>query len=61
MQLKKVVLDINGVDRMVICDPDKETLADVLRRIGLTGTKIGCRIGVCGACSVILNGEVVRS
>ncbi len=46
---------------MFICDPEKDTLASVLRRLGLTGTKVGCGTGVCGACSVILNGKVVRS
>jgi aldehyde oxidoreductase len=61
MNFKKLVLHINGADRMVVCDPKVETLADVLRRIGLTGTKIGCGSGLCGACSVILNDKVVRS
>lgn len=58
---ERIHLTINGVDRPVICDPDKDTLAVVLRRMGLTGTKIGCGIGVCGACSVVLNGELIRS
>lgn len=57
----KMTLNINGADRMFICDPEKDTLASVLRRIGLTGTKIGCGTGVCGACSVILDGKVIRS
>ena len=61
MNLKKMTLNINGADRMFICDPEKDTLADVLRRLGLTGTKIGCGYGVCGACSVILDGKVIRS
>ncbi|MDR0311571.1 MAG: molybdopterin-dependent oxidoreductase [Acidobacteriota bacterium] len=61
MNLKKITLYVNGVDRMIICDPAKDSLAAVLRRIGLTGVKVGCGTGVCGACSVILNGEVVRS
>ena len=61
MNLKKMTLNINGADRTFICDPAKDTLADVLRRLGLTGTKIGCGIGVCGACSVILDGKVIRS
>lgn len=61
MKLRKVTLNINGADRMFICDPKKDTLASVLRRLGLTGTKIGCGTGVCGACSVILNGRVIRS
>ncbi len=54
-------LILNGVPRPVICDPEKDSLAVVLRRMGLTGTKIGCGTGVCGACSILLNGEVVRS
>ena len=61
MNLKKMTLNINGADRMFICDPAKDTLADVLRRLGLTGTKIGCGMGACGACSVILDGKVIRS
>ncbi len=58
---ERVHLTINGVDRPVVCDLEKDTLADAIRRLGLTGTKVGCGIGVCGACSVILNGELVRS
>jgi aldehyde oxidoreductase len=54
-------LSINGVERPVVCDPEKDSLATVLRRMGLTGTKIGCGTGVCGACSVILDGDVVRT
>ncbi len=61
MNLRKMTLNINGADRMFICDPEKDTLAVVLRRLGLTGTKIGCGTGVCGACSVILDGKVIRS
>jgi carbon-monoxide dehydrogenase small subunit len=38
------------------------TLADLLRdRLGLTGTHLGCEQGVCGACTVLLNGEAARS
>jgi len=61
MKLKKITLNINGADRTFVCDPEKDSLADVLRRMGLTGTKVGCNIGVCGACSVLLNGNVIRS
>ena len=52
---------INGAERFAFCDYEKDTLADVLRRMGLTGTKVGCNVGLCGACSVILNGDVVRA
>lgn len=61
MNLMKMTLNINGADRMFICDPEKDTLASVLRRLGLTGTKVGCGTGVCGSCSVILDGKVTRS
>lgn len=61
MALRKIWLHVNGVDRVMVCDNDKDTLADVLRRIGLTSVKLGCRVGQCGACSIILNGEVIRS
>jgi len=54
-------LKINGANRMFICDPETETLSDVLRRIGCTSVKVGCGVGVCGSCSVILNGELIRS
>lgn len=54
-------LNVNGVDRMLVCDYEKDSLAEVLRRIGLTGVKVGCGSGVCGACSVILDGDVIRS
>ena len=59
--ITRKVLKINGVDRSFICDTEKDTLADVIRNLGLTGTKVGCGMGHCGACSVILNGKVVRS
>jgi aldehyde oxidoreductase len=61
MKLKKLTMVINGVERMFVCDPEKDTLADVLRRIGLTGVKVGCGCGVCGACTVMLNGKLVRA
>ncbi|MDR0519548.1 MAG: molybdopterin-dependent oxidoreductase, partial [Clostridiales Family XIII bacterium] len=59
--LLKKTLVINGAERMFVCNTEKDSLANVLRRLGLTGTKIGCGKGQCGACSVILNGKVVRS
>ncbi|NLP37267.1 MAG: molybdopterin-dependent oxidoreductase [Firmicutes bacterium] len=61
MKLSRKVLTINGVERAVVYNPEKDSLAVVLRRMGLTGTKIGCGTGVCGACSVILDGKVIRS
>lgn len=61
MKLRKMWLNINGVNRMYMCNPEKDSLSDVLRRIGLTGTKVGCNTGVCGSCTVILNNKLVRS
>ncbi len=61
MKLRKMTLNINGADRMFICDPAVDTLADVVRRLGLTGTKVGCGKGVCGSCSTILDGKVIRA
>ena len=61
MKLRKMFLNINGVDRVFMCDPENDRLSDVLRRLGLTGVKVGCGMGVCGSCSVILDGKVVRS
>ncbi len=60
MSTRRAFLNINGFPREIICNGD-ETLAVVLRRIGLTGTKAACRSGHCGACSVILNGKLTRA
>jgi len=46
---------------MFFFDPEIDTLAETLRRYGLTGVKVGCNAGQCGACSIVLNGEVIRS
>ena len=61
MKLRKMWLNINGVDRMFACDPENDSLADVLRRMGCTSVKVGCGTGVCGSCTVILDGELIRS
>lgn len=56
-----VVINVNGAGRAVSVEPRK-TLADAIREdLGLTGTHLGCEHGVCGACTILLDGEVVRS
>jgi aerobic-type carbon monoxide dehydrogenase small subunit (CoxS/CutS family) len=56
-----IKLNINGHDHAVRVEPRK-TLVDVIRdECGLTGTHIGCEHGICGACTVILDNDAVRS
>jgi xanthine dehydrogenase iron-sulfur cluster and FAD-binding subunit A len=54
-------ITINGTDRLVSVEA-RRTLSDVIRDdLGLTGTHLGCEHGVCGACTVLLDGEPARS
>jgi len=54
-----VTCTINGDDIEFLCDAD-ESLLDALRdEVGITGAKEGCGTGDCGACSVILNGQLI--
>ena len=54
-------LTINGRDYPICVEP-RRTLADAIREdCGQTGTHVGCEHGVCGACTVIVDGEPVRS
>ena len=56
-----VVLQVNGAEYRIATEP-RRTLADALREeCGLTGTHLGCEHGVCGACTVLVDGEPVRS
>ena len=56
-----ITLSINGRDHAVRVEP-RRTLADTIRDdCGQTGTHIGCEHGVCGACTVIIDGDPVRS
>jgi isoquinoline 1-oxidoreductase alpha subunit len=54
-------LNINGKIREVQVEGDTPLLWVIREQVGLTGTKYGCGVAQCGACSVHLNGEVVRS
>ena len=56
--MQKRTLYINGTLRTVIVDPEA-SLGDVVRKqLALTGTKVSCNDGHCGACSVIVNGKL---
>jgi len=60
-RLMNVTITVNGIVREAQVEP-RTTLVDFLRdTLKLTGTHIGCEHGVCGACSVLLDGEPVRS
>jgi len=54
-------LRLNGGTRTVDADPAMPLLWALRDLLGLTGTKFGCGIGACGACTVHLNGQAVRS
>ena len=56
-----VRLTVNGAPHEGRCEPRK-LLVDFLREdLGLTGTHVGCEHGVCGACTILLDGEAARS
>ena len=59
--MKQVKLTVNSKVYEVEVQP-QDTLLDVIReKLGLTGTKEGCGLGECGACTVIMNGKTVNS
>ena len=61
MTTQTFTLQVNGADHTVTVEP-RRTLADTLREAcGLTGTHLGCEHGVCGACTVLVDGAPVRS
>jgi aerobic carbon-monoxide dehydrogenase small subunit len=56
-----VRLTVNGTAREGHCE-ERTLLADFLREtLGLTGTHVGCEHGICGACTILFNGEAARS
>jgi carbon-monoxide dehydrogenase small subunit len=61
MEKKTIYLNVNGTRHEVHCEPRK-LLSDVLREdCRLTGTHVGCEHGVCGACTVLIDGRPARS
>ncbi len=61
MSMHRMTLTVNGIPYAIEVEP-RRTLADTLReQCGLTGTHLGCEHGVCGACTVLVDGLPVRS
>jgi carbon-monoxide dehydrogenase small subunit len=59
--LRRISFTVNGTPREVDVEP-RELLVYVLReRLGLTGTNVGCDTSSCGSCTVLMNGESVKS
>lgn len=54
-------LNVNGQRREVMADPETPLLYVLRNDLRLTGTKFGCGLGQCGACTVIVGGQAVRS
>jgi aerobic-type carbon monoxide dehydrogenase small subunit (CoxS/CutS family) len=56
-----IKINVNGKEQTVEVSPDMPLLWVLRDTLGLTGTKFGCGMSLCGACTVHLNGEAVRS
>jgi aerobic-type carbon monoxide dehydrogenase small subunit (CoxS/CutS family) len=58
--MEQIQLTLNGRDQVLVARPD-ERLVDVLRRIGLTSVREACGIGMCGSCTVAVDGRTMSS
>lgn len=56
-----IEVEVNGKSFIIEADPNTPLLWVLREELGLTGTKFGCGIGACGACSVHVDGEITRS
>jgi isoquinoline 1-oxidoreductase alpha subunit len=56
-----ITIDVNGASRQIDIEPDTPLLWVLRDVIGLTGTKFGCGIAQCGACTVHINGTAMRA
>lgn len=61
MRKLELTFTLNGSPCVVEVDPNSRMLDVIRNDLGLTGTKEGCSVGECGACTVLLNGEPVAS
>jgi aerobic-type carbon monoxide dehydrogenase small subunit (CoxS/CutS family) len=59
--MSELALIVNGARRVVSVDDDTPLLWILRDSLSLTGTKFGCGVGVCGACTVLENGKALRS
>ena len=59
--MEKVIFILNGRTTTVEADAEKPLLWVLREDLGLTGTKYGCGMAICGCCTVHLNGDAVRS
>ena len=59
--MAKTEINVNGTKRVVDVDDDTPLLWMLRDTLGLTGTKFGCGVGVCGACTVLENGSALRA
>src|SRR6185369_7818919 len=59
--MKRITFKVNGVDRTHAGDPEMPLIWYLRDELHLTGTKFGCGKGLCGSCTVQIDGEAVRS
>ncbi len=60
-KLSNITLKVNGVIHNLQVEPRRLLVHCLRQELGLTGTHVGCETGQCGACTVLLNGEAVKS
>ncbi|MEE8486161.1 MAG: (2Fe-2S)-binding protein [Acidimicrobiia bacterium] len=59
--MQPVILTVNGTDRHIVVAPHRTLLETIREDLGLTGTKHGCELGECGACTVLIDGVPILS
>src|SRR5581483_1693358 len=59
--MPQTTLNVNGADRVVEAQPDSALLYALRNDLDLHGPKFGCGLGQCGACTVLMDGTVIRS